>query len=144
MGMNVLIVFLTVICVAQLFQVRRYRDISLGLTLVLLGVYAFNFSHIFETNSSKLPLKGLFTFSEQMCLSETSGKGTGRSLIQVYPDLPKWRMEVPSDYINKDGCKFKSYSDAGIARVDDEYKYQPGAPLSASAPTYLLMTKNHK
>ncbi len=144
MGMNVLIVFLTVICIAQLLQVRRYRVISLGLTLLLLGVYASNFSHIFESNSSKLPLKGLFTFSEQMCLSETAGKGTGRSLIQVYPNLPKWRMEVPSDYIKKEGCEFKSYPDAGIARVGDEYKYQPSAPLSASVPLNIFMTLNHK
>jgi hypothetical protein len=142
MGLNVLIVFVVIICLAQLSKIRKYRLFSSGLAITIFGVYAINSTHIFEFKTPKLPIKTIFSFSEQLCLSEESGKLSGKSLVPIEPT--PWMMTVPSGYISKEGCVFKSYSDVGIAHPGDVHKIQPSTQLGASAPVPVLMTSGHK
>jgi len=144
MGLNVLVVLLTMLCLSQLSQKKAYRIYSVVLLLAIFGVYVWHSPLIFESTASRLPLKTQLDFSEQICLSELSTKVEGESSIQIYPLLPRWKMIVPGQYINKDGCEFTSYFDAGIARVGDEYKMQPSVPLSASTPIGILTSSDHQ
>lgn len=111
MGINVLVLFLTVICIAQLSQIKPYRFFSYFLALTMFGLYIFSGHIIFETKHTRMPIKG-FNFVEQICLSAPVGE-SGMSLIHIDP--VGIDMTVPNRYISKKNCKFTSYADVEVS-----------------------------
>lgn len=143
MGINALVLLLVVICIAQLSQVKPYRLFSFFLAFAILGLYIFNPYLIFEPKMPRMPISLLFNFSEQLCLSESSGKADNTSSIPIY--FTGLTMIVPSRYIDKKDCKFTSYADLGVSVNDkDVYQKQASAPLGASAPIKLWMLSDHQ
>jgi hypothetical protein len=113
MGINVLVLLLVVLCIAQLVSNHKTRLLGVFLSVGIVLVYGLNYSQIFEWKASKLPLRGPFTFEEQICLSDVVAN---IAEIQIYPELPKWKMFIPKEYIEKKRCIFNSYEDLGVAR----------------------------
>lgn len=161
-GLNVLVVFLSLIALSQISISKNIGCKFLGYFafFIVAAIYVWHAPDIFEINASKLSIKGAFNFSEQVCLSEIVPKGsriypepgtTARgmrleptsmdSVIQIYPAA--WKMVVPNSFIDKSNCIYKSYSDIGIARPGEVYKMQPSAQLSTSNPISIMLTSSH-
>lgn len=145
MGLNVLVVFLSIIALSQISIAENIRYKSFGyLTLFIVAVvYTWHVPDIFEIYTSKYPIKGRFDFSEQVCFSERA-QNSLISLIQIYPESPVWKMTVPSKFVDKSNCKYTSRDDAGIADTQDLYKMQPSQQLNIDNPIKLFMTHRHQ
>lgn len=155
MGLNVLVVFVSVIALSQISIARNFGYKFLGyFTIFIVGViYTWHAPDIFEMHSSKMPIKAYFDFSEQVCLSKTvqnglrAGPTSMDSVIPIYPS--PWTMVVPNKFIDKSNCKYTSLDDvdlddAGIADPKDLYKTQPSSQLNINNTIKLLMTPRHQ
>ncbi len=139
-GLNVLVVFLTISCISQISRARKNIFFLFLIMVSIFEVYAFNGSLIFEFYETRQPIKTMFNFPEQICLSEPQIPLEATSRIEIYPETSEWIMSVPSRYIKKEGCNFTSRADAGIAHLGEVYKIQPSTPLGEANAIPLLMT----
>lgn len=132
MGINVLVSMLAVLSVSQLVFNVKTRMLGALVGAFFIFVYIYGLSEIVEFKGTKMPIRGYFSFKDQICLSDDE---SNLRKIQIYPE--PWSMLVPSEYLNKANCKFKSYEELGIARPGDEYKMVATPPLEKNKSVYL-------
>lgn len=145
MGLNALTIFLTIFALAQISITKNigYKVFSYFTLAIIIAIYASHPLDIFEKHASKLPLKGQFTFSEQVCLSEEI-IDSSISLIQIYPNLPNWKMAVPNKLIDKSNCKYTILDDADLLETQHLYKTYATPQLNARSPIKILMTMSNR
>lgn len=104
MGLNVIIVALTIISLSQLClsKKRQYQIFSHFIMSVIVFIFLFNTSHIFEVDKSRLPIKNKFDFREQICVSQLNVNDFKSYSVNIYPSL--WRMNVPRQLVDKSSC----------------------------------------
>ncbi|NDL62289.1 hypothetical protein [Acerihabitans arboris] len=103
MGINIISVFLFVICLTQLSIGIKTQIITKIIYLSLLINYIINAGLIIENYSTRQAGKTTLFFSEQLCLAEKS-EDPDSLTIKIYP-VPEWEMKVPSIYVNMLQCR---------------------------------------
>lgn len=142
MGINILVVLLFVVSIGQLIKDKTLRFVGVALCVAFFGLYCYGWSYIFEWSSPKYKIVNYFDFHEQLCMGEPID-GTSNSVINIYPS-PNWQMVVPSNYIKKSGCIYRSLSDAGLSDKNDIYTMQPSAQLNNMASIKIRTTVTHQ
>ncbi|NHN77252.1 hypothetical protein HA520_08100 [Azotobacter chroococcum] len=143
MGINVLVVFLTMVSLSQISISRNLGPRLLGVVALsaMVWIYGWNSSYFLETNGTKMAIKGQFDFRDQVCLSKSS-MDKSSLFIQIYPDMPGWQMTVPNDVIDKSRCGYSGLKQAPVA--DGTYRMKPSQQLGADSPIKLFMGSYHQ
>lgn len=106
MGINVLILFLMVICISQIWADIKWKSLSLCLISSLSIIYLLHVEIIFDLPKSKMPIKSVFDFPEQICKSILLQDKKDLSLIEIYPE--PWTITVQNRYVRQNNCKIES------------------------------------
>ncbi|TBW39368.1 hypothetical protein E0E54_02770 [Azotobacter chroococcum] len=140
MGVNVLVVFLTMVSLSQLFISGNFVARILGGLglLAVVWIYGWHLSYLLETNGSRLAIKDQFDFRDQLCLSKDS-MDKSHALVQIYPNVLGWQMKLPVEVLDRSHCEQFMLEEAPfVAGVT--YQMRPSPQLGLGSPIKIFMS----